>query len=77
MPNLYKVTCKGMHVGIAHDVAHGIAYVVAEDAADAYRKVRERLDRDELGLTRDRAMDRVELLAESDKYPDCGFRLYT
>ena len=77
MAKLYRVTCKGMRGGLATDVAYGIAYVVAEDAADAYRKVREALDNEGLGMARDRAMDKLELLAESGKYPDCGFRLYT
>lgn len=73
---LYKVTCKGMTSSIAGSVAHGLAYVVAEDAADAYRRVRSRLDKQDLGLVKDRALDRVELLAEEGEYPECGVALY-
>lgn len=73
---LYKVTCKGMHGGIASDVAHGIAYVVADDAAEAYRKVREALDKLKLGFSKEREMEKVELLAEEGAYPDCGYALY-
>jgi len=52
------------------------AYVVAEDAADAYRRVRAELDKTDLGFTKGREMDKVELLAEEGMYPECGLRLY-
>lgn len=46
---LYKVKCRGMHGGIASSTAHGIAYVVAANADDAYQTVRRHLDKAELG----------------------------
>lgn len=73
---LYRVTCRGMTTTVGGNVAHGLAYVVAEDAADAYRRVRTELDKTDLGFSKDREMDKVELLAEEGMYPDCGHRLY-
>ena len=58
---------------IGGNVAHGLAYVVAEDAADAYRRVRSRLDKTDLSY-QGREMDKVELLAEEGMYPRCGLR---
>lgn len=73
---LYRVTCRGMTSTVGGNVAHGVAYVVAEDAADAYRRLRKDLDSTDLGFAKDREMDKVELLAEEGMYPDCGHRLY-
>lgn len=73
---LYKVTCKGMTTCIVGSVTYGIAYVVAKDAEEAYQCVRSKLDKDDLGFTRDRALNKIELLAEEGKYPECGTILY-
>ena len=62
--------------GINNDKAHGVAYAVADDAAEAYKIVRTSLDRMELGLPKEREMDKVELIAEDCDYPLCGMRLY-
>lgn len=70
MTSLYRVTCVGM------TASHGVAYVVARDAAAAYRRVRDDLDARDLGFHKERALDRVELLAEDAPYPGCGRRLY-
>jgi len=57
---LYKVTVKGgKH-----------AYVVASNAEEAYQMFRSFLDTDNLMFERERALDRVELLAEEDKYAE-------
>ena len=72
---LYRVTCRGMHGGMASSQAHGIAYVVAEDSAAAYRKVRAALDSADLGFAQERALDKVELIAEDADYPECGHKL--
>ena len=74
---LYRVTCRGMTSTIGGNVAHGLAYVVAENSADAYQRVRTELDNIDLGFAKDREMDKVELLAEEGMYPNCGHRLYT
>ena len=73
---LYRVTCRGMHGGIVSDVAHGVAYVVAENASEAYKRVRDSLDKRNLGFRKEREMEKVELLAEEADYPECGICLY-
>jgi hypothetical protein len=77
MKKLWKVTCRGMHGGIADNAAHGIAYVVADDPEEAYRKVRDSLDKRDLGFSKERELSKVELLAAEANYPDCGHTLYT
>ncbi|MFA5388092.1 MAG: hypothetical protein WC322_06965 [Candidatus Paceibacterota bacterium] len=73
---LYRVTCKGMTSIIGGEsTAHGCVYVVAYDPSEAYRMVRAYLDKHGWGFPKDRAMDRVELLAEEGLYPDCGYHL--
>ena len=67
---LYRVRCRGM------TDSHGTAYVVAKDAGAAYAMLRASLDRRDLGFSRDREMDRVELVAEVGAYPGCGCALY-
>jgi hypothetical protein len=72
---LYRVTCKGMTYS-STGVAHGVAYVVAENPDAAYKAVREDLDKRSLGNSRERELDKVELLAEAAHYPECGATLY-
>lgn len=74
--NLYRVFCKGMTTRIAGNPAHGVSYVVASNAETAYRIVRGALNDMCLGFAAERALDRVELLAENDSYPECGYRLF-
>lgn len=76
MTNLYKVTCKGMSYPNGSGVTHGEAYVIAENAEDAYQKLRSSLDRRSIGDTTDRVLDKIELLAEAGDYPECGMALY-
>ena len=49
------------------------AYVIATDAESAY--VTAELAISGVGFPEDRAMDRVELLAENASYPACGYPL--
>lgn len=72
---LYLVKLCGMQASVSGP-AYGFAYVVATDAAEAYRKVRERLDSKDLGFAKDREMQTVTLLAEATDYPDCSVILY-
>lgn len=72
---LYRVTCKGMTYS-STGTAHGVAYVIAENPSEAYKKLRDDLDKRDLGYTKDRALDKVELIAEAGNYPDCGTALY-
>lgn len=74
---LYRVTCRGMTYVMAGVPAHGTAYVVSENPDEAYKKVRNALDRLDLGFSQDREMNKVELIAEEIDYPDCCIRLYT
>ena len=50
---LYRVTCRGMTTS-STGVAHGIAYVLAVDPSEAYRIVRDDLNKRDLGFTKDR-----------------------
>jgi len=74
---LFRVTCQGMNIPQFVGVTYGIAYVVAEDAAKAYQRVRDALDESNIGFKQEREMQKVELIAEETEYPACGFRLYT
>ena len=44
-------------------VAYGSSYVIAENSDEAYKKVRKFLDENDLGFTKDRELDKVELIA--------------
>ncbi len=72
---LYRVTCRGMTTSSA-GVAHGIAYVLAGNPAEAYEIVLDDLNKRDIGFYKERALDRVELLAENVEYPQCGTRVY-
>lgn len=73
---LYKVTCRGMVNFYGSGITYGVAYVVADNPDEAYRKLRESLEGRNIGFARDRELSTVELLAEAVPYPDCGIRLY-
>lgn len=73
--NLYKVTCRGMKYSASGPV-HGVSYVVAEDASQAYDKVRAYLDEKDLGFASERCMETVELIASASNYPECKTRLF-
>lgn len=73
---LYKVTCRGMTGSLCRSVAHGVAFVVADNPHNAYSAVRKYLDERDLGLRSDRTLESVELIAEEGDYPGCGTRLF-
>jgi len=56
--------------------SYGTAYVVADDPSAAYRALLTDLNRRALGLSQDKELDRVELLAEVADYPRCGTALF-
>ena len=67
---LYKVTCRGMtNTACGTQAAHGIAYVVARNPDEAYKKLRKYLDEKDLGFRKERDLDKVELVAEAIDYP--------
>lgn len=72
---LYKVTLRGMNYNIT-GVAYGLSYVIAENSDEAYQKVRKFVYDNDLGFTKDRELDRVELIADSYIYTDVGCLLY-
>ena len=65
---LFRVTTKGLT-----DRGH---YVVAAEAGAAYQVVRSFLDTKDWGFPKDRALDKVELVAEQQDYPECGTILH-
>lgn len=71
---LFLVECRGMKSGIS-GAPSGVAYVLAVDSGEAYNKLRSYLDRDNLGFLRDRALDKVTLIAEIGEVVECGMRL--
>ena len=72
---LYRVTLRGM-TSNSTGSAYGTSYVVAENSDEAYKKVRKFLDEHDLGLTKDRELDKVELIADSYIYTDVGCLLH-
>lgn len=72
---LYKVTLKGM-TNVTSGVNYGISYVIAVNSDEAYRKVRDFLDKHEYGFTRDRELFCVELIADSYQFNHVGHMLF-
>ena len=72
---LYRVQLKGMTSSFA-GICYGMPYVVATNSTDAYKIVREFLDRKNIGFRNEREMDSITLLAEESDYPDCRFQLF-
>lgn len=73
---LYRVTLRGMHYSSTGGVIYGIAYVVAENTEQAYKKVRDSLEKRGIGFKSDRELLQIELLAEGTNYPECNIILY-
>lgn len=72
---LYRVTLRGMtHSSVG--IVHGVSYVVAKNSEEAYQKVRKKLDEKDYGISKDRELDKVELLAGTYEYTDTGTLLY-
>jgi len=72
---LYKITLKGMTYS-STGVVYGVSYAIAENPDQAYQKVKKFLDEKDLGFSKDRALDKIELIAENYQYTDCGCILY-
>lgn len=73
---LYRVTCQGMTNSMVGDVIDGVAYVVAKNSDEAYKRVWAYLEKKDIGYPYERELDKVELVAESADYPRCQFRLF-
>lgn len=63
---LYRVTLRGFRLN-----GENINYAVAEDSNEAYLKVRKFFDSKNYGLSEDREMDKIELIADEDEYCAC------
>ena len=72
---LFKVTLKGMTYN-STGIAYGISYVIAENTDEAYNKVRKFLNEKDLGFSKDRELDKIELIADSYQYTNVGCLLY-
>ena len=72
---LFRVTLRGMLSPVTGP-AYGDSYVVATDPTSAYDVVRKFLDKNDIGFPRDREMDKVELVAGTDRYNDAGHILF-
>jgi hypothetical protein len=72
---LYRVTLRGMTYSTT-SVVEGISYVVATGAEEAYQKVKKRLDDKNYGFSKDRELDKVELLASTYEYTGTKNLLY-
>lgn len=67
---LFLVRCKGMTSTVT-GVAHGLAYVVANDPTEAYNKLRNYLDEKDLGFTSERELNTIQLIADEESSCDC------
>jgi len=72
---LYRVVLRGMTIN-STGAAYGVSYVIADNCDEAYQKVRKFLDENDLGFTKDRELDRVELIADSYRYTGTGCLLH-
>lgn len=72
---LYRVTLRGMYYATT-GTNYGTPYVIAEDPTSAYEMVKAYLDKEGLGFSHERELDKIELLAETGDYPECKEQLY-
>jgi len=66
--NLYRVKLKGMKSAVL-GISYGDSFVVANDPTEAYQKIREYLDNEDIGFMSDRVLETIEFLASED--PRC------
>ena len=75
-PNkLYRVTLNGMSYS-STGVIYGVSYVIAKNTDEAYKKVKSFLNENDIGFSKDRELDKIELIADSYRYSDVGYLLY-
>jgi len=72
---LYRVTLRGMTIN-STGIAHGVSMVVAKNSEEAYTKVKEYLDQNDIGFSKDRELDKIELLASTYEYNNTGCILF-
>jgi len=71
---LYRVNLRGLTN--ATGVQYNSSYVVADDTAEAYKRVRKWLDDEDYGFSHERELESVELLADEYEYNDVKTRLF-
>jgi hypothetical protein len=74
-PKLYRVILRGFG-GYVTGINYKISYVIAANPDHAYKKVREFLDTKDYGFRNDRALDKVELMAENYEYSETQTMLF-
>lgn len=67
---LFRVELRGMKQ------SHGDSYVIAPDPTSAHLKLKTYLKEHDLGFYKDRELDKITLIADSDRYGDCGVKLF-
>ena len=72
---LYRVNLRGMTIK-SSGIAYGRSYALAENSDLAYQKVRKWLDKNDIGFRKDRELESVELLADTDQYNDIGIMIF-
>lgn len=72
---LYRVTLRGMTYSSTGNT-YGVSYVIAENPDLAYKKVKKFLDDNDIGYTKDRELDKIELIADSNQYSGVNCSLY-
>ena len=71
---LYRVYVRGGHSDLGTDYHE--TYVVAKSLNDAYEQVRKFLDDNNLCFSDERELDKIELVAENTRYPECKKMLF-
>lgn len=73
---LYRVELQGMTYTMVTSPAYGLPYVVANSMDEAEQLVKEYLEENNIGFSKDREVKSITLLAEEGRYPDCGYQLF-
>lgn len=71
---LFRVTLTGLHSPTG--VSYHCSYVVAKTPNEAYKKVRDWLDKNDYGFSSERELSKIELIAEDSEYTDTKTRLF-
>jgi hypothetical protein len=72
---LFRVNLQGMDYSTTGPV-YGVSYVVADNSDEAYRIVKEAVDSWGVGFIHERELKSVELIADTERYPDCKTHLH-
>jgi hypothetical protein len=74
---LYRVNLKGMkYSGAGGGPTYGVSYVVAQNPTEAYEKVKKFVDDEDLGFSKNREMESIELIASDYQYNNTGHILF-